>query len=317
MSKVSRQVSVSGLGDVKVAVSDAETFDSAFQLLVGDCYVQRESTAPGLVSENVLVASVNNRVVGAVAVQAAPGRVGWIWPPVLCRVDGNASACTQVGRELVAAAVTELAAADCRLAQALLLPAEPRARDLEANGFVRITEMIRMERDCSSRLDAPNNASGLEFVSFGPTTQRAFEEVIEQTYSGSHDCPELDAVRNVTEALASYKVPDLFQPELWQLARHGGRWVGCVLLANSPDESRCELQYMGVVPHARGRQLGRILCARALFDAHRVGACKLSLSVDSRNHPAINQYNSMGFVEIDRRVVYILNLKPTGVVSRA
>lgn len=317
MSKASRHVSVAGLGDVKVAASDAKTFDSALQLLVDDVYLHRDSTAPGLVSENVLVAIVNDRVVGAIAVQAAQGRIGWIWPPVIGRVDGHANACTQIGRELVAAAVAELAEADCRLAQALLLPAEPRARDLEANSFLRITEMIRMERDCSTRPDSPHDAGELEFVAFGPATERAFEEVIEQTYAGSQDCPELDGVRTVSEALDSYKATGLFEPELWQLARHGDRWVGCVLLSYSPNESRCELQYMGVVPQARGRQLGRVLCARALFDARRVGARKLSLSVDSRNYRAINQYNSLGFVEIDRRAVYILNLKPTGTVSRA
>jgi ribosomal protein S18 acetylase RimI-like enzyme len=310
MNKVSRRISVLGLGDVKVAASDTSTFKSAVQLLAGDAYLDHTAPAKGLRPGDIIVAIAEQRVVGAIASQVAPGRVGWIWPPVIDRFAADPSATTRVSRELVAAAVAQLAEAHCKLAQALLPSGEPRARDFEANGFVRITEMIRMDRDCNSRPNSTQDAGGLEFVAFGPATERVFEEVIEQTYSGSLDCPELDAFRSVSDVLLSYKGTDSFRPELWLLARRGGTWLGCVLLACFSDENRCELQYMGVVPAARGKQLGRTLCARALLEAHRVGACKLSLSVDSRNVPAIKQYMAMGFVEIERREVYVRRLPP-------
>ena len=300
--------SVSGSGDVKVAASDAATFKSALELLAGDAYVERARNTEWLEHVQVLVANLENRVVGAIAVQVAPGHVGWIWPAVVGYGDADSIASKETSQQLVAAGVARLAEADCRLAQALLYPSEPRSRDFEANGFVRIAEMIRMQRDCRARPDSWHDASGLEFVAFGSATERAFERVIARTYAGSLDCPELDGLRSVSEALESYKGTDTFRPELWQLARRGGDEVGCVLLAYFPDESRCELQYMGVVPQARGQKLGRILCERALLQADGIGACRMSLSVDSRNRPALDQYRSLGFAEIDRREVYLRRL---------
>lgn len=314
MSKFLPTVSVPMANDVKVAVSDTSTFDGALQLLRIDS--DGAQTAPdslaGLPPEDVIAASVENCVVGAIVSQAAAGRVGWIWPPVVGWGAGTSVASTQIGQRLVAAAAEKLAGSGCRLAQALLLSGDTRGQDLEASGFVLITEMIRMMRECAFRSDQAHSTCGLEFVSYEQAPKHDFEEVIAQSYRGSQDCPELDGVRTVTEALESYKAIGSFRPDLWLLARQRGNWVGCVLLANSPADCSCELQYMGVVPRARGQQFGRILCERALTDARRVGASKLMLSVDSRNRPAIKHYRAMGFIETERRRVYILKLLPTG-----
>ena len=312
-------VSVPMSSDVKVAVADAKTLDGALQLLRGESNGDQtaEDSLAGLASDDVISASVETRVVGAVVSHAVAGRAGWIWPPVVGPSEGRSVVSAQIRQRLVAAATSKLAAAGCRVAQALLIPGDTRGQDLEASGFVLITEMIRMVRDCALRSDRTHDTGGLEFVSYEQATEREFEEVIEKTYRGSQDCPELDGVRTVTEALESYKATGSFRPDLWLLARQRGNWVGCVLLANSPVDCSCELQYMGVVPHARGQQIGRILCEQALMDARRVGACKLILSVDSRNRPAINHYSTMGFIESERRRVHILKLLPTGSTTRA
>jgi ribosomal protein S18 acetylase RimI-like enzyme len=304
--------------DVKVAVADAKTFEAVRQFLSGESAgdpMSRDSVAE-IAPENVIVASVEDRVVGAIVSQVAAGRVGWIWPPAVGRIEGTAVTSSQIARRLVAAAAAKLAGADCRLIQSLLPPGDTRGNDLEASGFVLITEMIRMERECTVRSDWTHESGGLDFVSYEQATGHKFEEVIEQTYCESLDCPELDGVRTVTEALESYKAAGSFRPDLWLLARQRGNWVGCVLLSNSPAEGSCELQYMGVVPHSRGRQIGRILCERALLDARRVGASHLILSVDSRNRPAIDHYNAMRFIETDRRRVYIHKLAPIGSANR-
>lgn len=311
-------VSVLMPADVKVAVTDAKNFEAALRLLRGDSAgdpISRNSV-PELAPENIIAASVENRVVGAIVSQAAAGRVGWIWPPVVSRIEGTAVSSDQIGSRLIAAAAAKLAGAGCRLVQALLLPADTRGQNLEANSFVLITEMIRMERECALRSDQSLDHGGMQFVNYEQASEHDFEEVIEQTYGESLDCPELDGIRTVTEALDSYKAAGSFRPDLWLLARQCGDWVGCVLLSNSSAECSCELQYMGVVPHSRGRQIGRILCERALLDARRVGASRLILSVDSRNRPAIDHYSMMGFIETERRRVYILKLLPTGSASR-
>jgi len=304
--------------DVKVAVSDTKTFDAALRLLRGDSAddpTSRDSVAE-LVPENVIAAGVEDRVVGAIVWQAAAGRVGWLWPPVVSRIEGAAVSSDQIGSRLVAAAVAKLADAGCSLAQALLVPGDTRGQDFEANGFVLIAEMIRMERESALRSDQSLDHGGMEFVSYEQASEHDFEKVIEQTYGESLDCPELDGVRTVTDTLESYKAAGSFRPDLWLLARQRGNWVGCVLLSHATAECSCEIQYMGVIPPARGQQIGRILCERALLDARRIGARKLVLSVDSRNRPAIDHYRAMRFIETNRRRVYILMLMPTGSASR-
>jgi ribosomal protein S18 acetylase RimI-like enzyme len=300
--------------DVMVAVADANTFGAAMRLLRGDTGVvpAAVSKSDGLAPDDVIAAVIENRVVGAVVSHAAAGRVGWIWPPVVSHIDGVPAASVQIGQMLIAAATAKLADAGCRLAQALIPSNDSQDHALVTSGYVLITEMIRMVRDCREQLHGMQDLGGIEFFSFEHAAVREFEEVIDQTYCGSQDCPELDGIRTVSESLESYRSTASFRPDLWQLARRSGHSIGCVLLASFPDARTCELQYMGVVPRARGQQIGRLLCERALVDAARVGACELMLSVDSRNHPAINHYRQLGFHEIERRRVHIRKLQTAG-----
>jgi ribosomal protein S18 acetylase RimI-like enzyme len=288
-------------------VSDATTFPVAIRLLRGD-----GGSEGDLAFDDVIVASVASRVVGVIVSQQAPGRVGWVWAPVVGEIGGLAVSPNRIRQQLLGAALESLAASRCKLLQALLVPGDPRGQDFEALGFAFIAEMIRMERDCTVWSGLAGETNDLEFVSYEAANEREFESIIEQTYVGSQDCPELDDLRTVSEALESYKVAGTFRPDLWLLARRFGEWVGCVLLASHPDDQTCELQYMGVVPQARGQRIGRMLCERALSDASRIGANKLFLSMDSRNRAAIRHYRALEFAETDRRAVYILTLPIPG-----
>ena len=300
-------------GDVKVAVSDAVTFGPGLSLLCGDGFDATsqnlaDKSKQGLLPEHVLVATVQDQVRGAIATQPAEGGVGWIWSPAVAGFASDSTEASVLSRTLIQAAVAQLTRAGCRLVQALLTPSDPRRFDFEASGFLYLTDMICMECSQLSHAETGSVVAELEFVSFDRSTEHEFEAVIEQTYQGSLDCSELDGIRSVAETLQGYRASGSFRPELWLLARQRGVFVGCVLLAFFPEEDRCELQYMGIVPQARGRQLGRVLCARALRDARQIGASRVCLSVDARNHPAIRQYGTLGFVETERRRVYILKV---------
>jgi ribosomal protein S18 acetylase RimI-like enzyme len=61
---------------------------------------------------------------------------------------------------------------------------------------------------------------------------------------------------------------------------------------------------MGVVPEARGEQLGEQIVRRALRLAALRGAERLVLAVDEANVPALRAYRRAGFAVWDRRVVY-------------
>jgi ribosomal protein S18 acetylase RimI-like enzyme len=66
-----------------------------------------------------------------------------------------------------------------------------------------------------------------------------------------------------------------------------------------------DLVYLGVVPEARGRGLGYELTCKAMFEAKAAGAQELTLCVDARNTPARRIYDQLGFVEFDRRDVFL------------
>ena len=80
------------------------------------------------------------------------------------------------------------------------------------------------------------------------------------------------------------------------------------MLTTGAEPSEVELAYLGVVPSARGRGLGRELMAFALSEAAHRGASSVTVSVDSRNELALRLYQRGGFVEMDRREVWLAHL---------
>jgi mycothiol synthase len=78
-----------------------------------------------------------------------------------------------------------------------------------------------------------------------------------------------------------------------------------LLLSEVKNDRTWELVYLGVVPEARGRGWGRALARQALGAARAGGARELTVCVDARNEPAGRLYDEMGFVEYDRREVFL------------
>ena len=90
----------------------------------------------------------------------------------------------------------------------------------------------------------------------------------------------------------------------WYAVEKEGAVVGCLLL-NEVQEAEIELMYMGVVPSARGRGLGQAILQKAW---QRIGPhpfVRMVLAVDLANAPAVTIYESMGFREFGRRVMWL------------
>ena len=90
-----------------------------------------------------------------------------------------------------------------------------------------------------------------------------------------------------------------------ELALADGRPVGVLMLMRSPETLDWEISYVGVVPEARRRGIGRELVLKALSEARTAGAPYLTLSVDARNHRARELYRVLGFEAYDRREVFL------------
>ena len=69
--------------------------------------------------------------------------------------------------------------------------------------------------------------------------------------------------------------------------------------------------YLGVVPAARGKGIGRTLLGRAICDTAAMGLARVGLAVDVANAPAVRLYESEGFREVRRRAAWFVPLQRT------
>ena len=183
----------------------------------------------------------------------------------------------------------------------------------------RITELLYLERDTALPLpiaqqDIPHdNPPGrplawpqFEWRPFEPALATEFRSVLQATYEGSLDMPELEGARALDDIMASHRAAGRFDPERWQLGYIPGKpeAASVLLMAEIPGHDVWEIVYLGLTPAARGRGLGRTILRHAL----ELAGChvpQIELAVDCRNTPATRLYHSTGFIARDRRGVHL------------
>jgi ribosomal protein S18 acetylase RimI-like enzyme len=257
------------------------------------------------------------RISGALLTQPLAGKAAAVWAPEV-RPSWR--------RAALAAALIQSALADLRvrgfcLAQAVLdESAGPRAaRDLIRGGMPRVTELLYLERDTATPLPPATGescrgrdsarswpCSGFEWRPFDPTLDAEFRSVLQATYLGSMDMPELEGARGLDDILEGHRAAGRFVPERWRLGRIPGepRAGAVLLLAEIPGRDVWEVIYLGLTGAARGRGLGRAVLQHAL-ELARPHVPRLELAADVRNAPAMRLYRAAGFVVRDRRAVHL------------
>ena len=256
------------------------------------------------------------QLVGVVLARTQPGGTAMIWPPRMASTASPAHA-----SRLLAAALDFLAGRGITLVQALL--PEGAARDaqvLRAAGFRRAADLscqVALERSFPSRpaggelaFEAYNEAHGQDAPCHGsPENHARMVSIIELTYEGTRDYPELNGLRSVADVLAGYGSADGFDSRRWLLVRHAGEDVGCLLLTDlsQPQDAvrQWELTYMGLAPPARGKGWGLAIVRQAQWLARHNAVSRLHLAVDSTNVPALRIYEAAGFHAIARRAVFL------------
>lgn len=190
--------------------------------------------------------------------------------------------------------------------QALIEPHQPAQRAaLEAADLHYLTTLSYLDRDVRTAPVAPEPPPACDWMSVARCGETAFGRMLLQTYEGSLDCPELCGVRPIADVLAAHRAAGEFNPAHWELALLDGAPAGALLLARVPRTRSLEVVYMGVVPAARRRGVGRALLARAVWQARSAGCTDLTIVVDDRNAPARALYDRAGFSPVTQREAYL------------
>jgi mycothiol synthase len=238
-------------------------------------------------------------LLGAIVCLPVPGRSALLWPPGV-----SAEPREPLEDALMRHAAAWLRQCQVQLVQTLLAPEEAfLAAPLLRNGFREITHLHYLRHDLNLPVHSLHLPARLQFHPF--SDDEVFRRTLARTYEGTLDCPEVNGVRSIDDVLIGHRAQGAFDPERWWLVCEGETPVGVLLMTEMPDGGEWELAYMGVVPEARRRGVGREILLFALCAARAAGAPAVTLSVDVRNEPAKKLYRSMGFEAYDGRIVYL------------
>ena len=257
--------------------------------------------------------------VGAALVMHQSDGIALVWPPIVsCGADDE----TAVEDALMSELCRLIDATDARLAQALLTPDDVvESKLLERHGFTHGADLFFLARTLEpadaqlvtsgSALEPRLAQHAVTIETWSDDNVERFATVIEKSYQHSLDCPDLKDFRSGAEALASHKLPGVFDPHLWLLFTMDGRDAGLLLLNEHPDQNTIELVYMGVVPELRGKNLGRAMLRHGLQLATQRSRAAMFLAVDCQNRYANAVYAEFSFVELARRRVLLRHRVPS------
>ncbi|MBW3596387.1 MAG: GNAT family N-acetyltransferase [Planctomycetes bacterium] len=150
---------------------------------------------------------------------------------------------------------------------------------------------------------------GVEFQTYRDSDRRRLGAIIERTYQGSLDLPELDGLRSVDDVIDGYRDTGAYRAGFWRIVRSAGEDIGCLLLTEHPPHRQWEIVYMGLSPESRGNGWGTAIARFAQHLVFRAGGDRLLLAVDARNRPALKTYLRAGFEWWRQRAVFLKSLE--------
>jgi mycothiol synthase len=240
-----------------------------------------------------------SRVNGAAMAQAMPGALGVAWPPHAESPEAEDA--------LTLAASDWLRGRGVKVCQAFAAAGEEsEMAALERSGFRHITQLVSMRRELSLESLPPEPRSPMVFSPYTPPLSDEFRSVLLTTHEGTRDCPELNGSRTPDQLLIGFAEP--FPGGGWDLVRRADETVGVVIHSDGLERDTVELAYFGIVPAHRGRGIGSELLAQLLWAFHLAETRVLTLCVDARNDPALRLYRRFGFIETERREVWLAHL---------
>jgi GNAT superfamily N-acetyltransferase len=170
-------------------------------------------------------------------------------------------------------------------------------------GFSRLATLQYMQRSAYDPV-AIQPVEGVNWLTLADTDEESFAAVIRRSYIHSQDCPGLTGVRSMRDVMDGHRGSGQFDPLGWYLLEYGGQRAGVLITARTATCENLDVVYVGLVPEARSRGLGRLCMHRAIQRARDLALAGVTLAVDAANLPACRLYTSMGFSAYARKDVW-------------
>jgi ribosomal protein S18 acetylase RimI-like enzyme len=283
-------------------------FQLIFQSSIEEDRLARTLNAQRLIRQGELdpkgvwVVRDQTELLGALVCLLVPGASGLVWPPqAIAHAHRD-----EIEDQLLRSALSWLRQRGAKLAQSLLSQAErPLSVPLERNGLAHITSLRYLRHQLGFPPELLAEQRRLEYENYTSCDRDTFHRTLLRTYVGTLDCPEVNGVRDLNEVIQGHQAQGVFDAGRWWLARESGLPVGVLLLTEVLEWQGWDISYLGVVPEARGKGVGKELTRKALRETQAAGGAQLTLAVDERNGPAQNLYEDLGFEPFDQREVYL------------
>ncbi|MDA7950573.1 MAG: GNAT family N-acetyltransferase [Pirellulaceae bacterium] len=313
-------VLLADLTTIKIqGITDEAQAKTAWQLLFADdfsdsaltVYVESllEAKRDGnLSTDHLLVATYQGKILGTIWACEHAGRAASLFYPKTNLDDSEQG--IELSHMLMKSLKKRLLKRQIRFGQlSFTEPTTAEETFLADYGFCKKTILQYLVASTTARPQFPQ--SRLQFEPFTPSQTERLKETLEKTYLGSLDCPEATQLRPLDEVVAGYQEIGDYHPGRWFFLRQNGETVGCLLLNDHPSDQQWELVYFGLIPSARGKSLGQEVVDFAKWQGKRGGRDRIVLAVDERNQPALDIYRRLGFLQWERKVIYLGLLKPS------
>jgi GNAT superfamily N-acetyltransferase len=139
----------------------------------------------------------------------------------------------------------------------------------------------------------PTKSPGIP-VPYSADSHLRWVDLLQASYRGTQDCPELNKYRSSVASLEGYLAGVADKAFRWWRLQIGHEDAACIMLTEALP-GHWELVYLGVAPNFRRQGLGRWLLAWGVGQLEALGGASISLAVDQRNRPAVSLYRSMGW----------------------
>ena len=208
--------------------------------------------------------------------------------------------------KLIERGLREIAHEKIQIAQVIINPKDFLTKKAFKNaGFMPLATLVRLERS-QQITPIKKYAASVKWTPVEQFGKSVLAELLKATYLESLDCPKIHGLRTIEHIIDGHRGQCPRDANLWSIALIDNK-PAAVLLLNKINEEM-NIEYLGVCPDFRRFGLGHQAITRAVALTQNLQLQRITLTVDSKNLPALHLYNAWGFKESGRQFAMIKKL---------